>query len=233
MKTNSYAAQSRQDTLALSPFNAVTRAPRCAYSVLFCGFCHTDLSLSFAKRVAGTTYPLPFRATNYRTRRGNRSAVKHLRKATSPVVGCMVDSCPICDNCKDNLEQFCEKGADIHHKPEQQLGGIPLAGIPIASFVDQAFVLHIPKELIPRRPPRSFGAGITTYSPLRHNKSRQRQKVGSGSVCAMGGPFWAHGVKLAKHWRACGVFTHSKGKVADALRLGADVKWSTQRTKTR
>ena len=61
-------------------------------------------------------------------------------------------------------------------------------------------------------------AGITTYSPLRHNKVGKGQKVG---VVGLGG-LGHMGVKLAKAFGAhVVVFTTSPNKVKDALRLGA------------
>ena len=80
-------------------------------------------------------------------------------------------------------------------------------------------MLHIPKNLDPAAAAPLLCAGITTYSPLRYNKVAKGQKVG---VVGLGG-LGHMGVKLAKAFGAhVVVFTHSEGKVADALRLGAD-----------
>jgi uncharacterized zinc-type alcohol dehydrogenase-like protein len=85
--------------------------------------------------------------------------------------------------------------------------------------VDEAFVLHVPKNLNLAAAAPLLCAGITTYSPLRHNKVAKGQKVG---VVGLGG-LGHMGVKLAKAFGAhVVVFTHSPNKLEDALRLGAD-----------
>jgi alcohol dehydrogenase (NADP+) len=86
--------------------------------------------------------------------------------------------------------------------------------------VDEAFVLRVPKNLDLAATAPLVCAGITTYSPLRHNNVSQGQKVG---VVGLGG-LGHMGVKLAKALGAhVVVFTHSPSKVEDAFRLGADV----------
>jgi uncharacterized zinc-type alcohol dehydrogenase-like protein len=80
-------------------------------------------------------------------------------------------------------------------------------------------VLHIPENLDLAGTAPLLCAGITTYSPMRHNKVVKGQKVG---IVGLGG-LGHMGVKLAKAFGAhVVVFTHSPGKVKDALRLGAD-----------
>jgi uncharacterized zinc-type alcohol dehydrogenase-like protein len=85
--------------------------------------------------------------------------------------------------------------------------------------VDQDFVLHIPKNLDLAAVAPLLCAGITTYSPLRHWKVGQGQKVG---IVGLGG-LGHMGVKIAHAMGAYVVlFTTSPGKAEDARRLGAD-----------
>jgi len=85
--------------------------------------------------------------------------------------------------------------------------------------VDEAFVLHVPKNLDLAAAAPLLCAGITTYSPLRRNKIAKGQKVG---IVGLGG-LGHMGVKLAKAFGAyVVVFTTSQNKIKDALRLGAD-----------
>jgi uncharacterized zinc-type alcohol dehydrogenase-like protein len=85
--------------------------------------------------------------------------------------------------------------------------------------VDEAFVLHVPKNLNLAAAAPLLCAGITTYSPLRHNQVVKGQKVG---IVGLGG-LGHMGVKLAKAMGAhVVVFTHTPAKVKDAFRLGAD-----------
>jgi uncharacterized zinc-type alcohol dehydrogenase-like protein len=132
----------------------------------------------------------------------------------------MVDSCRTCENCKDNLEQFCEKGAIFtYNSPDKHTGVMTYGGYSDSVVVDEAFVLHVPKNLNLAAAAPLLCAGITTYSPLRHNKVGPGQKVG---IVGLGG-LGHMGVKLAKAFGArVVVFTTSPDKVKDALRLGAD-----------
>ena len=135
-------------------------------------------------------------------------------------VGCMVDSCRTCENCQDNLEQFCEQGPIFtYNSPDKHSGGLTYGGYSESIVVDEAFVLHIPENLDLAGTAPLLCAGITTYSPMRHNNVTKGQKVG---IVGLGG-LGHMGVKLAKAFGAhVVVFTHSQNKVEDALRLGAD-----------
>ncbi len=76
-----------------------------------------------------------------------------------------------------------------------------------------------PRHLDPAATAPLLCAGITTYSPLRHWKVGKGQKVG---VVGLGG-LGHMAVKFAHAFGAQVVlFTTSPGKVADALRLGAE-----------
>jgi len=131
----------------------------------------------------------------------------------------MVDSCRTCTNCQEGFEQFCTAGAIFtYNAPDKHLGGMTYGGYSQAVVVDEAFVLHIPKNLDLAAAAPLLCAGITTYSPLRHQKIGPGMKVG---VVGLGG-LGHMGVKLANAFGAhVVVFTTSPGKAQDALRLGA------------
>jgi uncharacterized zinc-type alcohol dehydrogenase-like protein len=168
----------------------------------------------------GTTYPcVPGHEIIGRVVKTG-ALVRKFKEGDIAGVGCMVDSCRICENCKDDLEQFCEKGSTFtYNAPDKHTGGMTYGGYSNNIVVDEAFVLHVPKNLNLAATAPLLCAGITTYSPLRHNKVAKGQKVG---VVGLGG-LGHMGVKLAKAFGAhVVVFTHSPNKVKDALRLGAD-----------
>ena len=220
MKTNAYAAQSA--TTPLAPFNFQRRDPGehdVQIEILFCGVCHTDVHIA-RNEWHGTTYPcVPgHEIIGHVVKVG--ALVKKFKPGDIAGVGCMVDSCRICENCKEGLEQFCEQGAVFtFNGPDKHAGGMTYGGYSESVVVDEAFVLHIPKNLNPAAAAPLLCAGITTYSPLRHNKVSKGQKVG---VVGLGG-LGHMGVKLAKAFGThVVVFTTSPGKVNDALRLGAD-----------
>jgi uncharacterized zinc-type alcohol dehydrogenase-like protein len=146
--------------------------------------------------------------------------VKKFKEGDIAGVGCLSDSCRACENCAADLEQFCEKGAIwTYNSRDKHAGGMTYGGYSESVVVNEAFVLHIPSNLELAAAAPLLCAGITTYSPLRHNKVAKGQKVG---VVGLGG-LGHMGVKLAKAFGAhVVVFTTSPGKVQDALRLGAD-----------
>jgi uncharacterized zinc-type alcohol dehydrogenase-like protein len=220
LKTNSYAAQNA--TTPLAPFNFQRRDPGAhdvQIQILYCGVCHSDVHI-VRNEWHGTTYPcVPGHEIIGRVVKVG-AHVKKFKEGDIAAVGCMVDSCRTCENCKDDLEQFCEKGPTFtYNAPDKHTGGMTYGGYSESVVVDEAYVLHVPKNLNLAAAAPLLCAGITTYSPLRHNKVAKGQKVG---VVGLGG-LGHMGVKLAKAFGAhVVVFTTSPGKVQDALRLGAD-----------
>ena len=220
MQTKSYAAQSA--TTPLAPFSFQRRDPGAhdvQIQIIYCGVCHSDVH-TVRNEWHGTTYPcVPGHEIIGRVLKIGAD-VKKFKEGDLAGVGCMVDSCHTCENCKEGLEQFCEKDATFtFNSPDKHTGGMTYGGYSEGVVVDEAFVLHVPKNLNLAASAPLLCAGITTYSPLRHNKVAKGQKVG---VVGLGG-LGHMGVKLAKAFGAhVVVFTHSPNKVKDAIRLGAD-----------
>lgn len=219
MKTNAYAAQSA--TTPLVPFNFQRRdlgRHDVQMDILYCGVCHSDLH-TVRSEWAGTKYPcVPGHEIIGRVIAvGER--VKKFKAGDTAGVGCMVDSCRTCVNCEEDLEQFCDATTFTYNSSDKHTGGTTFGGYSDNIIVDEAFVLKIPPNLDLAAVAPLLCAGITTYSPLRHNNVNPGQKVG---VVGLGG--LGHvGVKLAKAFGAhVVVFTTSSNKVADAMRLGAD-----------
>jgi len=145
--------------------------------------------------------------------------VKKFRPGDLAAVGCLVDSCRACENCRDGFEQFCTAGPTFtYNSPDQHTDGLTYGGYSESVVVDEAFVLRVPANLDPAAAAPLLCAGITTYSPLRRHQAGPGQKVG---VVGLGG-LGHMAVKLARAFGAhVVVFTTSPGKTADALRLGA------------
>ena len=187
--------------------------------ILYCGICHSDLHTA-RNEWHGTTYPcIPGHEIVGRVSAVG-SEVKGWKTGDLAGVGCMVDSCRNCPDCRDGLEQFCRKGAVFtYNSPDAHLGGMTYGGYTNVIVVDEAFVLRVPAGLDPAAAAPLLCAGITTYSPLRHWGAGPGKKVG---IVGLGG-LGHMGVKLAHAMGAHVVlFTTSAGKVADAKRLGAD-----------
>ncbi len=220
MRMNAYAAQNA--TAPLAPFSFQCREVGkhdVQIEILYCGVCHSDLH-TVRSEWDGTVYPcIPGHEIVGRVVDVG-AKVNKFKKGDTVGVGCMVDSCLTCANCKDNLEQYCENGTIwTYNSPDKHTDGITYGGYSESIVVDKAFVLKIPKNLDLAATAPLLCAGITTYSPMRHHNVTKGQKVG---VVGLGG-LGHMGVKLAKALGAhVVVFTTSSNKVEDALRLGAD-----------
>ncbi len=220
MKTKSYAANAA--TSPLAPFSFDRRDPGerdVQIEILFCGVCHSDVH-TVRNEWHGTTYPcVPGHEIIGRVIKVG-AKVEKFKAGDIAGVGCLVDSCRVCESCKEDLEQFCEKGAIFtYNSPDKHNDGLTYGGYSESIVVDETFVLQVPKNLDLAATAPLLCAGITTYSPLRHHGVTKGQKVG---VVGLGG-LGHMGVKLAKAMGAhVVVFTTSLNKVEDALRLGAD-----------
>jgi uncharacterized zinc-type alcohol dehydrogenase-like protein len=135
-------------------------------------------------------------------------------------VGCLVDSCRECGECRDGREQYCRKGSTLTYNGKDRRTGEPtLGGYSSHIVVREEFVLKLPAGLDPARAAPLLCAGITTYSPLRHWRVGRGSKV---AVVGLGG-LGHMGVKLAHGMGAeVTVVTRSAGKAAEGHALGAD-----------
>jgi uncharacterized zinc-type alcohol dehydrogenase-like protein len=219
------AFASHSPTSPLAPFTLPRRSPRpqdVQIEILFCGVCHSDLHQvrNEWKEAFATVYPIvPGHEIVGRVVKVG-SAVKKFKEGDLAAVGCMVDSCRVCDSCRAGEEQYCEKGMTLTYNSEDKfLGGVTYGGYSDSIVVDEAYVLRVPKKLDLAGAAPLLCAGITTYSPLRHWKVGKGQKVG---IVGLGG-LGHMGVKFAHAFGAHVVlFTTSPNKSADARRLGAD-----------
>jgi uncharacterized zinc-type alcohol dehydrogenase-like protein len=217
--TKGYAAQSESSPLA--PFSFQRRDPLpddVQLDILYCGICHSDLHTA-RDEWRGTTYPcVPGHEIVGRVVKAG-SAVKKFKEGDIVAVGCMVDSCGTCENCRADLEQFCDRGAIFtYNSKDEHTGGVTYGGYSKSIVVDQDFVLRVSDELDLAAAAPLLCAGITTYSPLRKWKVREGQKVG---VVGLGG-LGHMALKFANAFGAeVALFTTSPGKTADAKRLGA------------
>ncbi|MFC8225002.1 NAD(P)-dependent alcohol dehydrogenase [Streptomyces sp. NPDC057287] len=144
-------------------------------------------------------------------------------------VGCMVDSCRECDNCKAGLEQYCVKGNTGTYNALDKNGDPTYGGYSTHIVVDENYTVRIPDGLKLDEAAPLLCAGITTYSPLKHWKAGPGKKV---AVLGMGG--LGHvGVKIAHALGAeVTVLSQSLRKQDDGLKLGADHYYATSDPKT-
>ncbi|MDQ1026531.1 putative zinc-type alcohol dehydrogenase-like protein [Streptomyces umbrinus] len=144
-------------------------------------------------------------------------------------VGCMVDSCRECENCKAGLEQYCTQGNVGTYNAVGKDGEPTYGGYSTHIVVDEAFTVRIPEGLALDEAAPLLCAGITTYSPLKHWNAGPGKKV---AVLGMGG-LGHMGVKIAHALGAeVTVLSQSLRKKDDGLKLGADHYYATSDPKT-
>jgi alcohol dehydrogenase (NADP+) len=218
-----YAAHAA--TSPLGPFSIPRRDPQpqdVQIQILFCGVCHSDLHQVRNEWEAfmPTAYPVvPGHEIVGRVVKVG-SAVTKFKEGDLAAVGCMIDSCRVCSNCRDGEEQYCEVGLTLTYNGQDKfLGGVTYGGYSESIVVDEAYVLRVSPKVDLAGTAPLLCAGITTYSPLRKWNVGKGQKVG---IVGLGG-LGHMAVKFAHAFGAHVVlFTTSPGKTADAKRLGAD-----------
>ena len=190
-----------------------------AIEILFCGVCHSDLH-TVRNEWGGAVYPcVPGHEIVGRVTKVG-SGVTRFQVGDLAAVGCMVDSCHDCAACKEDLEQFCEKGATFtYNSRDKHTHGVTYGGYSDNIVVDESFTLKVPANLDLAATAPLLCAGITTYSPIRRWGIKPGDKVG---VVGLGG-LGHMALKFAHAFGAKVVlFTTSPGKAEDARRLGAD-----------
>jgi hypothetical protein len=133
--TLGYAAQS--ETTPLAPFRFQRREPGprdVQMEILYCGVCHSDLH-QVRNEWKGTTYPIVpgHEIVGRVTRVGDQ--VSSFKPGDLAAVGCMVDSCRTCPNCREDLEQYCDNELILtYNSPDKHTGAMtPMAVTPTKS----------------------------------------------------------------------------------------------------
>jgi alcohol dehydrogenase (NADP+) len=193
--------------------------------ILYCGVCHSDIH-TVRSEWPGTIYPsVPGHEIVGRVRAVG-AAVTKFKVGDIGGVGCMVDSCGVCANCKRNLEQYClSRTVFTYNSLETGTGKPTLGGYSNKIVVTQHFVIRIPEHADLAATAPLLCAGVTTFSPMQHWNLESGQKVG---IVGLGG-LGHMAVKLAASRKAeVIVFTTSSSKLDSAKHLGAKeaVLWS-------
>ncbi|MDB5247242.1 MAG: hydroxyacid dehydrogenase [Segetibacter sp.] len=217
--TKGYAAQSATEPLAPYSFERRDLRPHdVQIEILYCGVCHSDLHTA-RNEWHGTAYPcVPGHEIVGRVTKVG-SHVSKFKEGDLAGVGCLVDSCQECNNCKQGLEQYCEQVAtQTYNSPDRNDGTITKGGYSNRILAHENFVLHISDKLPLEGVAPLLCAGITTYSPMRYWKVSKGHKV---AVLGLGG-LGHMAVKLAASFGAeVTMLSTSASKEADAKRLGA------------
>ncbi|XP_017981517.1 PREDICTED: probable mannitol dehydrogenase isoform X2 [Theobroma cacao] len=159
----------RVQSEVLSPFKFFRRATGekdVALKVLYCGICHSDVhminndwGLSYYPLVPGHEIVGEVNEVG--------SKVEKFRVGDKIGVGVIVGSCRSCENCANNLENYCPNYI-LTYSSKDYDGTITYGGYSDILVVNEHFVVHIPEKLPLHAAAPLLCAGITVYSPLRY-----------------------------------------------------------------
>jgi uncharacterized zinc-type alcohol dehydrogenase-like protein len=218
--TNAYAATNA--TSPLVPFKLDRRQPGVKdvhIEILFCGVCHSDIH-QVRNEWGGSIFPMVPGHEIVGRVVSIGSEVTKFKVGDLAGIGCFVDSCRECENCKQSLQQYCDQGmVSTYNARERGTGAPTYGGYSTNIVVDEHYTLKVSDKLSLAGVAPLLCAGITTYSPLRHVKVGKGHKV---AVLGLGG-LGHMGVKFAKAFGAeVTMLSSSPSKKADAEKLGAD-----------
>ncbi len=216
--TKSYAVQSA--TTPLAPFNFDRREPGAhdvQIDILYCGVCHSDIHQARGEW-GNSIFPMVpgHEIVGRVTKVGDH--VKGFKVGDLAGVGCFVDSCRECQNCKDGIEQYCDTGMIGTYNGIEKDGSPTYGGYSTQIVVDEKYTLHVSDKLPLEGVAPLLCAGITTYSPLKYVGVKKGDRV---AVLGLGG-LGHMAVKFAVAFGAeVTMLSSSPSKKADAERLGA------------
>ena len=222
---SAYAATSATGPLTKTTITRRDVGPHdVAFDIHFAGICHSDIHTVRAEwgqprypvvpghEIAGVVTEVGSEVTKFQV--GDRVGV-----------GCFVDSCRECDNCKAGLQNYCTgTGMVGTYDAVLKDGEKTYGGYSGAIVVDENYVLRVPDSIPLDAAAPLLCAGITLYSPLRHWNAGPGKDV---AVIGLGG-LGHMGVKLAAAMGAnVTVLSQSLKKMEDGLRLGANEYYAT------
>ncbi len=185
--------------------------------IRFAGICHSDIhqvreewgTAQFpmvpGHEIAGVVSAVGDGVTKYKV--GDRVGV-----------GCMVDSCGECAQCKDGHENFCENKTVWTYNDVNLDGEPAMGGYSQQIVVSERFAVRIPDALELDVAAPLLCAGITLYTPLKRWGAGPGRKV---AIVGMGG-LGHMGVKIASAMGAdVTVLSQGMSKEGDGRRFGA------------
>lgn len=214
-----YAAQSPEANLAPWNFERREVGPHdVQFEILYCGVCHSDLHQIRNDWFPGIFPMVPGHEIVGRvTQVGDH--VKNFKVGDLAGTGCMVDSCQVCENCKNDLEQYCLEGSTMTYNGLERDGKTPTyGGYSNTIVVREEFVLHVSDKLNLAAVAPLLCAGITTYSPLKYWKVGKGHKLAVLGLGGLGHMAVKFGVAFGAEVT---VLSTSPSKEEDARKLGA------------
>ncbi|XP_060185559.1 8-hydroxygeraniol dehydrogenase-like [Lycium barbarum] len=211
----------RDSSGVLSPFKfsrRVTGEKDVQFKVLYCGICHSDLH-QLKNEWGNSIFPMVpgHEVVGVVTEIGRK--VEKFKIGDKVGVGCLVGSCRKCENCDNNLENYCSNQIMTYNGIYSD-GTTTYGGYSDIMVTDEHYVVHWPENL-PMEAAPLLCAGITTYSPLKYfGLDKPGMHIG---VVGLGG-LGHMAVKFAKAFGTkVTVISTSLSKKDEAIeRLGAD-----------
>src|ERR1035437_2048557 len=224
LTVNAYAAPSATEPLVPTTIQRRDVGPKdVLIQIRYAGICHSDIHtvrgewgqvkypLTVGHEIVGEVVEVGHQVSKHAV--GDRVGV-----------GCMVNSCRECGNCRAGEEQYCRGGNTVTYASVDRDGTITQGGYSTHIVVDEDFVLKVPESIPYEAAAPLLCAGITTYSPLRHWKAGKGSQV---AVIGLGG-LGHMAMKLAHALGAeVTVLSQSLRKKEDGFRLGADHYYAT------
>ncbi|SMX78194.1 uncharacterized zinc-type alcohol dehydrogenase-like protein [Brevibacterium iodinum ATCC 49514] len=224
----SISVKALQKTRADQPFRVATierRDPRpddIVIDIKAAGICHSDIHtirnewgeahfpLTVGHEIAGVVEAVGSDVTDWKV--GDRVGV-----------GCMVNSCGECEECRAGQEQNCLNGSVGTYNVEDVDGTITQGGYAQKVVVNERFVCRIPDALDFDVAAPLLCAGITTYAPLNRWGAAELKNGAPKQVAVLGlGGLGHMGVQIAAAMGAqVTVLSRTLKKEAAALELGA------------
>ena len=212
-----------QVTSAGAPFVATTierrdlRDDDILIDVAYAGICHSDIHTA-RDEWGPAHYPIVVGHEIAGTVAAVGSSVTRHKVGDRVGVGCLVDSCGECEQCKDGQEMFCAKPSVGTYNSKGYDGEWTDGGYTQQFVVSERFALRIPDGIGLDEAAPLLCAGITSYSPLKRWGAGPGRKVAVVGVGGLG----HMGVKIAVAMGAeVTTISRSMDKADDALALGA------------
>ncbi|MCD8251416.1 MAG: NAD(P)-dependent alcohol dehydrogenase [Phocaeicola dorei] len=186
--------------------------------ILYAGICHSDIHTAHGDW-GEVNYPLvPGHEIAGRVVFVGKNVTK-FKKDDYAGVGCLVNSCLKCDECKAGYEQDCAARVLTYAATDRYHGNkMTQGGYSDKIVVSEDFAIKIPAEADLKRVAPLLCAGITTYSPIHFSQVKQGDKV---AVAGFGGLGHLAVKYLVKLGAEVTVFDVTDDKRQAALDMGA------------
>ncbi|MGB3201124.1 MAG: NAD(P)-dependent alcohol dehydrogenase [Nodosilinea sp.] len=192
-----------------------------ALKVTHCGVCHSDLHQA-RNDWDNTMYPCVPGHEIIGVVSAVGDGVTKFQPGDRVGVGCMVNSCQVCDSCKAGEENYCSgpKSCTLTYNGSKiPDGNNTYGGYSTDMVVRQEFVVRVPDALDPAIAGPILCAGITVYAPMKHWNLQPGQRLGVVGIGGLGHMAVQIGKALGAEVVA---FTRNAKAKDDILALGAD-----------